>query len=538
MTGYAVEQTEKRRRFRRRSSLWLVGPSFVAAGLTLLPLVYLVIRALGRGFSGYAAVIFTSEVLRLLWRTTILAAAVVAVCIAIALPLAWLLTRTDLPGRRVIAVVANLPLVIPSYLGAYVVIASLGPRGALQKALAPFGIEELPSLVYGFDGALLVLAMFSFPYLLLPLIASFRTLDPSLEEASRILGLGRRETFIRIVLPQLRTPLLKGSLLIALYTLSDFGAVSLTRYDTFTVAIYTSFRSMLDRTAAAALSTVLVLLTLLLLFVESRVRSRFAFRVGSSRPYSRVRLGKWRIPSLLLVSLFLAVTVIFPLATILGWLTETDLRLSIETTLRAAAGSLDVSFRAAIACVLLSIPLGLWVARSAARETQLVEATVMSGYALPGLVTALALVFFATRVAPPLYQTTTLLVIAYVIRFLPEALAAAVAAITPISRSFEEAARILGRSQLGALVAVVWPLSRRGVLAGGGLVFLTAAKELPATLILRPTGFETLATRIWSLTAEASYAEAAFPALLLVAVSAIPIYFLVIRPALSEAEVS
>lgn len=538
MTTYAVEPSEKRRRFRRRSSLWLVGPSVIAAALTLLPLTYLVIRALGRGFSGYAAVVFTSEVLRLLWRTTALAAAVVAVCIAISLPLAWLLTRTDLPGRRLIAAAANLPLVIPSYLGAYVVIASLGPRGALQKALEPLGIETLPSFVYGFDGALLVLAMFSYPYLLLPLIAAFRALDPSLEEASRILGRGRGETFIRVVLPQLKTSLLKGSLLIALYTLSDFGAVSLTRYDTFTVAIYTTFRSMLDRTAAASLSTVLVLLTLLLLFVESRVRSRFAFRVGAARPYALIRLGKWGIPSLALVGLFLTATVLFPLGTILGWLTEADLRLSVDTTLRAAVGTLNVSFRAAIACVFLSIPLGLWVARSAAREARLVEATVMSGYALPGLVTALALVFFATRVAPPLYQTTTLLVIAYVIRFLPEALAAAVAAITPISRSFEEAARILGRSQIGALISVVWPLSSRGILAGGGLVFLTAAKELPATLILRPTGFETLATRIWSLTAEAAYAEAALPALILVAVSAIPIFFLVIRPALSEAEVS
>jgi len=538
VTTDAVDRYERRRRFRRRTSLWLVVPSIAAAVLTLLPIVYLVVRALGRGLAGYASIVLTNDSVRLLVRTAALASSVVVICIAIALPLAWLVTRSDLRGKRVVAIVASLPLVIPSYLGAYVVIASLGPRGSLQKALERFGIEELPALVYGFDGALLVLAMFSYPYLLLPLIAAFRELDPSLEEASRTLGNGSVETFVRVVLPQLRTPLLKGSLLVALYTFSDFGAVSLTRFDTFTVAIYTSFRSTLDRTAAASLATLLVLLTVTLLVAESRVRSRIPFRVRSSRPAPSARLGKWHIPATLFVAVLLTSTVIFPFGTILGWLLKAEMGDALMKTLLAAGGSLNVSFWAAVVCMLLSIPLASWLSRSNTRSSKFVEGAVMGGYALPGLVTALALVFFATRVAPLLYQTTLLLIIAYVIRFLPEALAASAAAIAPISKSFEEAARVLGRSQLGALTGVVWPLSRRGVLAGGALVFLTAAKELPATLILRPTGFETLATRIWSLTSEAAYAEAALPALVLILLSAVPVYFLVIRPSLIGSDVS
>jgi iron(III) transport system permease protein len=145
---------------------------------------------------------------------------------------------------------------------------------------------------------------------------------------------------------------------------------------------------------------------------------------------------------------------------------------------------------------------------------------------LPGLVIALSLVFFAARYASPVYQTLALLVFAYVVRFFPQGLSGIEAALERVSPRHEEAARGLGRGPLATLTHVTLPLVRSGVLAGGALVFLSAMKELPATLLLRPIGFETLATEIWKLTQVGAYSRAALPALVLIAVSA-PVVYLV-----------
>src|SRR5690606_37763801 len=199
----------------------------------------------------------------------VLAVLVTAAANAIALPLAWLTTRTDLPARRFWVIVTALPLAIPTYVGAFAMIGALGPRGMLQGWLEPLGVERLPS-IYGFRGAFVVLTFFTYPYVLLTVRAAYRRLDPSLEEVSRTLGRGSFTTFVRVVLPQLRPSIAAGSLLVALYTLSDFGAVSMLRYDTFTRAIYVQYRGALNRGSAAVLGIVLVVLTIAVLAAEQR----------------------------------------------------------------------------------------------------------------------------------------------------------------------------------------------------------------------------------------------------------------------------
>jgi iron(III) transport system permease protein len=189
-----------------------------------------------------------------------------------------------------------------------------------------------------------------------------------------------------------------------------------------------------------------------------------------------------------------------------------------------------------VAAVALSIPVAAWAVRTGSRMARLTDRLTSAGYALPGLVVALAFVFFATRLAPWAYQTLGLLVAAYLVRFLPEALAATRAALLAVPPALEEAGRTLGRGQAAVLLTLTLPMVRSGLLAGGGLVFLTTLKELPATLILRPIGFETLATRVWSAAGEGIYSQAAVPAMLLVLVSAPVMYLLVIRPSLAERE--
>ena len=224
--------------------LW--GPACIVAAAMALPLVYLLVRALGAGDATWE-LLFRDRTLETLGRTCLLVFTVTAGSVLVALPLAWLTERTDLPFRRVWGVAGILPLVVPSYIGGFLVMVTLGPKGMLQDLLEKlFGVERLPD-IYGFPGAALTLVLFSFPYVVLPVRAALRRMDPGLDETARSLGYGGWTIFFRVTLPLLRPALLSGGLLVALYTLSDFGAVSLLDYETFTRAIFVQYESAFDR---------------------------------------------------------------------------------------------------------------------------------------------------------------------------------------------------------------------------------------------------------------------------------------------------
>ncbi|MCH7664322.1 MAG: iron ABC transporter permease [Acidobacteria bacterium] len=524
---------------RRRVSpalFWTVLGAIATALAVNVPLAYIFVRAAGAGWPRYAEVVFSQQTLALLARTLLLVGGVLCLAVPLSVTLAWLVTRTDLPGRRVWAVVASLPLVFPSYVAAFAWVSIWGPKGFVQKALAPLGIEILPSWAYGYSGAWLVLALFTYPYVYLLVVAGLRKMDPSTEEAARSLGRSPWAVFFSAVLPQLKRPLYAGSLLMALYTLSDFGAVSIVRYKTFTLSIYNAYRGLFDRSVAASLATVLVVITVALIVLESWLSSRLPpSQVRPSRPPERLALGRWRWPATLAVVLLAMVNLMAPLAVVVHWAVKAwRLGNPIGVAGEAALHSLGVAVLAAVAAVALSLPVSIWAMRHGGWLARLTLGMTYSGYALPGLVIALSLVFFATRLVPPLYQTVLLLVVAYVVRFLPEAVSATRASLGALAPIFEEAAKSLGRGSWSVLRTITLPLIRPGLLAGAGLVFLTTMKELPATLILRPTGFETLATRVWTATSEGVYSQAALPALALVGTSAIPVYFLIVRPVLSE----
>lgn len=524
----------------RRAPLWLAAIATATGVAVNTPFAYLVIRAFGRGWETVVQEVAAPATLGLTVRSLGLAAGVALLSSVVALPLAWLVTRTDLPGRGAWAVLGALPLVFPSYVAALTMVAFLGPSGFLQGWLAPLGVERLPALAYGYTGALLALALFTYPYTYLLLVAALRGLDPAIEESSRSLGHGPWSTFFRAVLPQLRPTVGAGTLLVALYALSDFGAVSIVRYDTFTLSIYNAYRGLFDRTVAAALALVLVALTLSLVAAEARAaRGARPGHGRSARPPVAIPLGRWKLPALTGVALLSLACVGIPVGVVLYWgaraLAVGNPIGALVVTLEAGLGSLGVSAAAAVAAVALSVPVVWWALRRPGRVARAVERLCHSGYALPGLVIALSMVFFLTRFALPLYQTAAALVAAYVIRFLPEAMAATRSSLVTIAPVLEEAGRSLGRGPVAVFRSVTLPLLRPGLLAGGGLVFLTAMKELPATLILRPIGFDTLATRIWSAASEGVYSEAALPALALLAVSGPPIYLLTIRPTLGRA---
>jgi iron(III) transport system permease protein len=514
----------------RRVPLFLALPALAAAVAVLLPVAYLIVRAAGA--SGEAWAILDLRTARLVLDTMLLVAAVVAASIVISVPLAWLVVRTDLPLRAFWGVAVALPLVIPSYVAALALLGALGPRGLLQGALeGPFGVERLPE-IYGFPGALIALTLSTYPYVYLLVTAGLRDLDPALEDAARALGRPPWRVFLSVTLPGLRPSIAAGGLLVALYTLADFGAVSLMQYPALTRAVYLQYQGLFDRDPAAVLGLVLVVLTFAVLLAESWARTRARLHrsaPGSSRQPGRVRLERWRWAGLAycggVVLLFLAL----PIGVLVHWAWQgISLGRPVDLLWQAALNSVLASSLAAAVAVVAAVPVAVLAQRHRRAWTVAIERLCFAGNALPGIVIALSLVFFAARYGW-LYQTLALLVFAYVVRFLPEAVAATGAALRLVDPKIEEAARGLGRRDLGVLVRVTVPLARSGVLVGGALVFLSVMKELPATLLLRPIGFETLATEIWQETNVAAYSDAAPAALLLILVSAPFVYLLAAR---------
>ena len=497
----------------------------------LLPLTYLVIRTASAGKDTWG-LIFNMSTAAILWRSMILVLLVTAVSVVLGVSIAWLTTRTDMPLRRWLTVLTALPLVIPSYVFALMVTTTLGPKGSLQGLLEPLGVERLPS-VLGLPGAVLTLSLLSFPYVLLPVRAALHRLDPAIEEASRGLGHGPWATLWRVTLPMVRPAIIAGALLVALYTLSDFGAVSLLRYQTFTFAIFIQFESALNVSVAAALSLVLVLLAIMLLAIESWNRGRgryYRTTPGVARKGSLIRLGKWRWPLAGLVGVIVFLSLVVPMGTLLYWVIRgVSSGESFVNLFEELIGTLAISLVAAFAAAVVGIPIAVLSVRFPSKASSALERLTFIGFALPGVPVALAFVFFAVSIARPIYQTTFLLVLAYVVLFLPSAVGAIQVSLRQVSPRIEEAARGLGKTSFQAFRAVTLPLVSRGVAGGAALVFLLSMKELPATLILAPIGFNTLATSVWGAASEAFYARAALPALLLVITASVPMAIIVIR---------
>ena len=522
--------------FRRRRGgqlpLSLVIPAALVAVVMVLPLVYLLMRA-SESEAGILNLIFRERTAMVMRNSVLLATAVVAAGTAIAVPLAWITTRTDIPFRRAWGVVAGLPLVVPSYVGALVVVAAFGPRGLVQGWLeGPFGVERMPSL-YGFTGAWITLTLFTYPYIYMSVRAALQGLDPSLEDASLCLGHGRWRTFLGCILPQLRPAIASGGLLAALYTISDFGVVTLLRYDVFTRAIYVQYRSSFDRSAAAALGVVLVVVAIVLVVAEGRVRGRARYHSlgsGSRRAARPVALGRWKVPALVFSGLVASLSLGIPLFVLLYWIVK---GVSGGEGLGRLPGLIGNSFfaggLAAVVTTFAALPIAILAARYRGRLPRFAAGMSYLGYALPAIVVALAFVYFGANHAPWIYQTMVLLVIAYAVRFLPQAVGAQRLSLLQINPRLEEASRSLGTSATRTIARITFPLARPGVLTGAALVMLTVMKDLPITLILAPIGFSTLATELWQYTTTGSYGRAAAPALALVLLSAIPSVLLTTR---------
>lgn len=524
-----------------RTSPRLTFAAGLVAVFVAVPLVYIFIRAAAAEPEAWQRLL-QARLWMLMGNTLALMLAVTSGALVTGCSMAWLTERTDLPGRKIFRWMLALPLAIPAYIGAIVHLTLLRPRGGFipQALEAAFGRPIPTPSPIGFWGAAFILTLFTFPYVYLLAGAAFRRLHASLEEAARTLGRTPWQTLWGVTLPTLRPGLLAGALLVALDILAEYGTVALLRYETFSSAIFIQLSGRYDRSAASILSGVLVSLAIFILWVELRLqgKARFTQMESSWRPAPLASLGNWRLPAFFAVLAVVSASLLVPLAVLVVW----SVRAFLDPQTLAAVfrtgslgfgsfvwNSLWTSSLAAVTAVALSLPVALYAVRYPGRGSRWISRLCQVGYAIPGVVIALSLVLFVNRALPFLYATPLVVVIAYVLRHMPQAVRSSESALNQLSPALEEAARLLGRNPLQTFFQITLRLVLPGLLAGGALVFLTSLKELPATLLLRPAGFDTLAVRVWVWAVDGFYIQAAPAALFLVLAAGLPLAFLLHR---------
>ncbi|WP_231567696.1 ABC transporter permease [Sinomonas humi] len=495
-----------------RSLPWTVLVlSILIGALSLVPLGFVVAMTIATGWDTAIALIVRPRVLELLGNTIWLVVITVPLCLVIGVGGAWLVERTRLRAHRTWAVLLAAPLAIPAFVNAYA------------------WVSVVPSMA-GLGWGVFIATLSYYPLVYIPAAATLARLDPALEQSAASLGLGPWKVFFRVVLPQLRIAVTGGALLVGLHLLSEYGAFAMMRFSTFTTAIMEQYRSTFNGAAGNMLASVLVALCLVMLVFEARARgnARYAkLGSGAQAAPTRARLGAWELPAQLGLLGLAIIALGVPLAVIGRWLLDGGAQIWETADLASALGqSLWLGLLGALATTAAAFPLSWLAVRYPGWLSKSLELANYVTSSMPGIVLALAFVTVALHAIPDIYQSTLLLVIAYVLLFLPRALVSLRAGLAQAPKELEEAARALGRRPAAAFFRVTLRLAAPAAAGGAALVFLAVLNELTATLLLAPTGTSTLATQFWNLSSGIDYTGAAPYALLMILLSAPMTYLL------------
>jgi iron(III) transport system permease protein len=417
-----------------------------------------------------------------------------------------LVVRTDLGMSGLWHAVLAAPLAVPAFVNSY-------------------GWVSLTSAVQSFSGAVLIVSLSYYPLVYLPVVGALAGLEAAPEEVARSLGRTRLQAFLRGGLPRLLPAVLGGALLVGLHVLSEFGALQLLSYPTFTTAIYGQYRSAFASDAGTVLAGVLVVLCLVLLLGEQVARGRRRYdRLGRStgRPPEPLRLGRGRPVVLVGLLGLVTLTLGVPGYSLVHWLlVGSSAAFPVGDLAAALLSRLGLAAAGAAVTVVVALPLAWLAVRRRGPVSTVLERAAYTASSLPGIVVALALITITIRALPSLYQTLPMLLAAYAVLSLPRALVTTRSSLEQAPQILEDVSRSLGQSAVATARRVVLPLVAPGVGAGAALVFLAISTELTATLLLAPIATTTLATEFWAASSEVRYGAAAPYALLLV-LAAIP----------------
>ncbi len=485
----------------------LLGASVVVAAAVVLPIAVTVLQAFQGGSSAALNAIDASSSRTLLVHTVLVAVVATPVCAVIGVGGAWLVERTRLPGRRFWALLLVAPLTVPLFVTSY--------------AWATLGVQ-----LQGFLGAVGIIAFSYYPIIFLLVAVALRGLDPALEETARSLGLGGRQIFWRVVLPQLRPALLGGLLLVALDALVEFDAFVALKFQTFSLDIYAQYRLGFSTSGAAALSLFSIVLCLVLLFGEARLRGNANYtRVsqGARRAPIRYELGGWLFPALAGLALVAAVSVGIPVWKLVDWFLQSSNAALASATSNlnylwpATLTSLYLGLSSALVALVFALPVAVLAVRHQGRFARILERATYLSFALPDLVAAIALSYAAVHYARFLYGSFALIVFAEAILFLPFAVVAMRATLGQIEPALEDSARSLGSSAVRTFWRVTLPLARPGVVAAVVLVFAFSLGDLATAQVLLPLNLYTLGTEFQANSSTVAFAAAApFAAVLMV----------------------
>lgn len=492
----------------------LIVASLFSTFLILIPTLYLVLRSNEKGLSYFLSLLFRLRTLETLFVSVSLSLSVALGSLFLGVFIASLLAKTNVLLRRFFIVIMPLPLAIPSYVIAYSYLAII------------------PSL-QGFWISVAILILATFPFVALPTFAFLKKINIDQEEVARSLGLRPIQVFYKIIWPQVRVASFAGALLSALYAISEFGTVSFMRLDTFTRVIYTTYRATFDRSAAASLGLMLILVSFVIVFLEKNSRGRVSLASNSKIYGSIFNIKKGRYIGLLSIIFIYLLALGVPAYVLISRSLNIRTNINWFELVRLTLNTSWVAFLGASLSIFLALPIAILITRFKSRFARILESTFLVTHALPGVVIGLSLVAIGAKYLNGIYQTLYLLALAYALLFVANSLGSIRSNLEKIPRNFEEVSRSLGQNYFETLKRVILPIATPGIFSGWLLVFVSAMKELPATLMLKPSGFDTLSTALWTATSISQFAQAAPFALALVLVASIPSYLLN-RPNVAE----
>lgn len=500
--------------------------SIVIAGIMMIPVVTMIVYSSTVDPAIWIK-LWQTRIPKLFMSSMLLVTAVTIGSVILGTLLAFLVERTNLPYRKWFRPLLITPLITPCFIIAICYVNFFGVRGVGEKMLEGVGINcSLPNL-YGYWGAVGIFILGTFPYVYTIVLAALRKIDPSLSEAARCLGVSRFRRVVSISLPLLMPAISAGAILVALYVFADFGVVSILRYSTFVNMIYEQMSGRYNFAVAASLSTVLMAITFLLVFAQDLITKRRQFITSKNKSYNLppLDLKLFKIPALLLVMAVLVLGLLLPVGVLVYWLIQSIGVTSVWGTdaaelIRSGINSLLISGLTATAAIVMALPLAYWnVRQPKSRWGKILAGLSQSGVALPGVLVALALSLVLGKFVPQWNFSIMALFLAFLIHFFAKSYQMTQAGLTQISPRIEEGARILGCSPLRTFWHITRPLLSPALMVAWIFVFLSSMRELAASLLLRPAGFDPLTVKVWIAASEGFYEQAAAPALCIVLLS-------------------